>query len=517
MDDTEVLIAGAGPTGLMLALWLVRRGVRVRVVDPKPGPTQETRALAVQARTLEFYAQLGLAARALARGRVVDHISLWVRGRLVGRAFLGDVGGGLTPFPYAFILTQDENEALLLAALRQAGGAVEWRSELTGFDQDEDGVAATLRREDGGTERLRARFLAGCDGAGSAVRHLAGIRFPGGTYAQTFYVADVAARGKLREGDLNLLLDDARFQAFFPLPGRGHHRIVGLLPPGLGAEPSFEQVRPSIEARGLTRVTALNWFSSYRVHHRVAEHFRVGRVFLLGDAGHVHTPVGGQGMNTGLGDAVNLAWKLAQALGGADEALLDSYAAERQPFAQALVRSTDRAFEIVVNPSGSARLVRTRLVPVLFPLLTRLRAVRRLLFLTVSQTRLHYPRSPLSQGRAGRVRGGDRLPWVPLVGGGSNFGALGLGWQLHVYGVPGPELLAWALRHDLPLRVFPFSRAARQAGLVEDAPCLVRPDGYLGLVAARFDPAAFDAYAARWLPKTSSPSVHAPPAAAPLG
>lgn len=508
MNTTDVLIAGAGPTGLMLALWLARAGVRVRVVDPKAGPTQETRAIVVHARTLEFYRQLGLGEEALARGRRLDHISLWVRGRRVGHVQLSDVGEDLTPYPFVYILTQNENEAMLLAHLERAGGRVSWQTELSGLIQDAAGVTASLRRG-GETETVRARYLAGCDGASSAARKALGIGFPGGTYAQTAWVADAVALGQVQAGELNLMLDDASFLAFFPMPGQDHYRILGQLPDGLAGQLTFQDLRPEVEARARTRVTAVNWFSTYRVHHRVADHFRLGRAFLLGDAGHLHTPVGGQGMNTGLGDAANLAWKLAQVVQGGNETLLDSYEPERMPFARALVSSTDRAFEFIARSSGTARFVRTRLAPLAASLVSRLRPARRFLFRTVSQTKIHYPDSPLSQGQAGQIGGGDRLPWVP-AGPGSNFDALqSLDWQLHVYGSPGPELLAWCARSDIALKVFAFSPAARRAGLAEDAPYLIRPDGYVGLAAPTFDAARFEAYRARFVNPPSS-SLHAP-------
>ncbi len=257
-------------------------------------------------------------------------------------------------------------------------------------------------------------------------------------------------------------------------------------------------MRGQIEADGLARVEQLHWFSDYRVHHRVADHFRRGRAFILGDAGHVHTPVGGQGMNTGLGDASNLAWKLAQAVRGRPAAL-DTYEAERRPFALSLVNITDRVFSAVVNPSPLTRWLRMSVLPTLLPRLSRLRALRRLLFLTVSQTRLHYPNSPLSVGKAGKVSGGMRLPWVQNERG-SNFDALqSLRWHLQVHGAPTPELLTWSERHDLPLHVFRYSRRAARAGLADSAIYLIRPDGYVGLALPGFDAAILDAYMGRWL------------------
>ena len=258
--------------------------------------------------------------------------------------------------------------------------------------------------------------------------------------------------GERRRGDLNLGLDSERFVAFFPMPrqarsdqatlDQGRYHIVGLLPEGTGEQPTLKTVRPDAEAHGLAHLKTVHRFSTYRVHHRVAEHFHSGRVFLLGDAAHVHTPMGGQGMNTDLGDAVNLAWKLAQVLQGSHRELLSTFEPERRPFARNLVRTTDRVFDVIVRRSGLARFIRIRAIPFIFPLLTRWRAVRRLLFLTVSQTRIEYRSSALSRGQSGRIRGGDRLPWVRQRQG-SNFGALqSLSWQVHVYGVPGPDLLA---------------------------------------------------------------------------
>ena len=233
-------------------------------------------------------------------------------------------------------------------------------------------------------------------------------------------------------------------------------------------------------------VAKVNWFSTYHVHHRVADHFRKGRAFLLGDAAHIHSPVGGQGMNTGIGDAVNLAWKLAAVLRGRAEAsLLDSYEPERIAFARRLVATTDRAFTGVTSSGATARLVRLRLVPLLFPLLFRFRPVRRLMFRTVSQTAVNYRGSSLSEGRAGPVHGGDRLPWVEPESpgtGADNFTPLdSIDWQVHVYGEASTEIRTACDRRKLPLHVFAWRPAMRRTGLRRNAVYLVRPDGYVAL------------------------------------
>ncbi|AZI44652.1 FAD-dependent oxidoreductase (plasmid) [Deinococcus psychrotolerans] len=498
MNTTQVLIAGAGPTGLMLGLWLTKLGIDVKIVDPKPGPAEETRAIVVQARTLEFYDQLGLGQEALSRGRHIDRVNLWTRGDLRASVRFDGVGRELTPHPYLYILTQDQNEALLVEALKALGVQVDWETALSGFEQAESGVTASLTHAEH-TQTVRAAYLAGCDGASSAVRHQLGIPLSGGTYSQRFFVADVVASGELHENDFNMSLDGDQFLAFFPLPGRHHHRIVGQLPPDAGEHPSVEAVRPQIDRQQIAKVEDVQWFSTYNVHHRVADQFQAGRVLLLGDAAHVHSPVGGQGMNTGLGDAANAAWKLAQAVTG-DPAALASYGPERRPFAATLVKTTDRAFSGVINPSPLARLIRNEWAPVALKLLGRSPILRRLLFLTLSQLRIRYPTSPLSVGRAGRVSGGERLPWVNSESGG-NFEALqSLSWQVHVYGAPSPEILTWCGQWQVPLHVFGFGRGAQQAGFSENAFYLVRPDGYVGMAAPEFEWTAAEKYAERWLP-----------------
>jgi len=231
-------------------------------------------------------------------------------------------------------------------------------------------------------------------------------------------------------------------------------------------------------------VERVNWFSTYHVHHRVADRFRTGRAFLLGDAAHIHSPVGGQGMNTGIGDAVNLAWKLAAVLHGhANASILDSYEPERIAFARRLVATTDRGFTGVTSRGTIARLLRLEVVPRLLPALFKLPMVRRFMFRTISQTLVNYRGSGLSQGRAGTVYGGDRLPWVKTDGvDEDNFTPLtSLDWQVHVYGETGPEIRAVCDGRKLPLHVFSWHPEMDRAGFRRNAVYLVRPDGYVAL------------------------------------
>jgi hypothetical protein len=258
----------------------------------------------------------------------------------------------------------------------------------------------------------------------------------------------------------------------------------------------FEDVRGKAIEHLKLDVKKVNWFSTYRVHHRVALRFRDRHAFLLGDAAHIHSPVGGQGMNTGIGDAVNLAWKLAAVLNdSAPATLLDTYEPERIPFARRLVATTDRAFTIVTNRGGFARLVRTRIVPLLVPLVTRLGAFRRFLFTTVSQTLVNYRKSSLSTGTAGKVQGGDRLPWVELAPGEDNFAPLAsLKWQAHVYGELQRGVREVSAELRLPLHEFKWQDGMRRAGFQNGALYLVRPDGYVALADPNADPARLRQY-----------------------
>jgi hypothetical protein len=276
-------------------------------------------------------------------------------------------------------------------------------------------------------------------------------------------------------------------------------RFIGVVPEALQGRDDlrFDDLRGEVEQVTGTRVTKVNWFSEYHVHHRVADHFRGGRVFLSGDAGHVHSPAGGQGMNTGIGDAVNLGWKLAAVLGGrADPVLLGSYEAERIPFAQSLVRTTDRVFEAFVGRGVFSRMVRSVLLPFVLPLALRFSAARRAQFRLVSQVRIAYRESPLSDGSAGEVHAGDRLPWVE---GADNFAPLvSLGWQVHVHGTAPAALRDYATGVKLPLHEWPWTEATRRAGLELDALYLVRPDGHIGFARREPDVAGLQTYLDRF-------------------
>jgi len=497
---SDVLIIGAGPTGLVLALWLTKLGVKVRIVDKTAEPGTTSRALAVHARTLELYQQLDLADFVVEHGHRVPAVDLWVRGEPAARLPFETIGEDLTAYPFLEIFPQDQHERLLIERLEKLGVAVERRTELVRFIDEGDRVVASLRKPDGRDKDCEASYIAGCDGAHSLVRDTLGTGFPGGTYRQVFYVADVEAAGPSIDGQLHVDLDEADFLAVFPLAGEGRARLIGTVRDERADHADklkFEDVSQRAIDHLKVQVKTVNWFSTYHVHHRVTEHFRKGRAFLLGDAAHIHSPAGGQGMNTGIGDAINLAWKLEAVLTGrAPDNLLDTYETERIGFARRLVATTDRVFTLATAEGRIAEIMRTRIVPVIFPRVVAFEPVRDYIFRTVSQITLNYRRTPLSVGAAGHVHGGDRLPWIRSEGT-DNFAPLSaMIWQIHVYGAAHPDLIKWCRDRNVALHVFAWTAQHEAAGLARDALYLLRPDTYVALADPSGAPDAIERYCA---------------------
>ena len=498
MNNPQVLIVGAGPTGLVLALWLTKQKVTVRIIDKAAKAGTTSRALAVHARTLELYRQLGLDKPVVEKGYTVPGARMWLGGEQKARVPFDELVSDMTPYGFLHIFPQDEHEKLLIDHLQTMGIEVERPTELLGYREESGKVIAQIRGADGQEEEVTADYIAGCDGARSKVREVAGTGFPGGTYSNVFYVADVQGEGPAFNGDLNVELDESDFLAIFPLAHKERIRLIGAIKEHEGQDLeklTFDDIRDKAAKQLKLKVDKVNWFSTYRVHHRVTDHFRVGRAFLLGDAAHIHTPVGGQGMNTGIGDAINLAWKLKAVLSGAaDDGLLDSYDAERRAFALRLVKTTDEAFVFVASDGRLAELVRRRIAPIVLPQIVRFDAVREFIFRTISQLTLNYRDKGLDEGRAGRVYGGERLPWVKS-GSDDNYTALEQAvWQVHVYGQASGDLEAWSKANNVPLHVYAWNEAYDDAGLDKNALYLMRPDTYVGMASSDQDVKALDRY-----------------------
>lgn len=418
---TEVLVIGAGPSGLTIANLLARSGVGLRILDKKAGPTKESRALVVHAKILELLDKLGLADQAIEEGRRMGTVELLNEGKRAGKiSFLDDHTDDRTPYPFILIYEQSQSERLLTHGLTEVGSRVEWGTEMLSLAQTPDGVQVTVRRPDGSEETIEAGWVVGADGAHSPVRRTLSLGFAGETYKQTLFLADVDMEGALEARQVSMDLTRTGFNAFFPLPGGDRRfRIVGDLPTELADRDAItlDELQRVLDSQSRLHVNILRarWISVYRTHHRITEQFRVGRVFLVGDAAHIHSPAGGQGMNTGIGDAYNLAWKLALVVKGhAREELLDSYEAERMPFARAILHSSDQGFHVqsTTNPVGQR--LKIFLVPLLFRLLSLLSPLRRRAFWLLSQLWTSYRNSP-AVAESGPVkkgpRAGDRTPY----------------------------------------------------------------------------------------------------------
>jgi hypothetical protein len=349
------------------------------------------------------------------------------------------------------------------------------------------------------------------------VRELNGITFPGAPYEHVFFVADTEATGQMTPDEVNVYLLRDGFHLFFPMRGKDHWRVVGILPPELRNRPDvkFEDIIPAVtkEAGSNLSFRSCSWFSTYRIHHRAAAQFRKGRCFVLGDAAHIHSPVGAQGMNTGLQDAYNLGWKLALVVQGrADASLLETYAEERIPIAKRLLDTTDRGFRIVVSDSPLAGIFRTEVMARLGSVAMSLQPVQRAAFRLVSQTGIHYGWSTLSQATdklaGGAPQPGDRFPWLHLkfsTGGAveDSFRKLDdTRFNLLVFGQPAPagETGLGDLLQVFAIPADPMNdKELARAGIPTPSFFLMRPDGYVGLCGSRPDPGAIRNYVSQRL------------------
>ncbi|HEX6839691.1 MAG TPA: FAD-dependent monooxygenase [Polyangia bacterium] len=390
MSEPRILIVGAGPTGLSLAIELARRGVPFRLIDKATVRSDKSRALAVQARSLELMRPWGVADELVARGQKAFAAQFFVEKKPSAVVELGDIGVDDTPYPHLLFTSQAETERLCDAALARLGGRVEWGVELSGAREDGEAVEAQL-----GSERARFDWVVGCDGAHSAVRHAAGLEFAGGAYEQDFVLADLKIAWSAPER-VYFFLGRGKNAVVLPLVD-GQQRIIGTFgappPERAGDEPSMAELEALMrEVCPLAHTLgAPTWKARFRLHHRGVSRYRAGRLVVAGDAAHIHSPAGGQGMNTGIQDAINLGWKLALvARGEAPATLLDSYDEERRPVGQRLLQFTDRLFSVATSANPLVVWARNRLVPAFAPLILRTPARRKVAFRFISQLGIRY-------------------------------------------------------------------------------------------------------------------------------
>lgn len=409
----DVLIVGAGPVGLTLANDLLRRGIRCRIIDSAPQATQKTKALGIHAKTLELLAKMGVAHTAIERGLKSPGFSLYSDGKRLTRVNFEEHLLN-SPYPYVLMLPQNETEKLLTEHLQSQGSAIEWQVELVQLTQDEQGVEAVLRHADGQEEHVRVGWLVGCDGAHSAVRHLLGLNFAGTTFEQSFTVGNVHMTWNLPYDEILAFVHRGNFIAYFPMAD-GRHRVVIAyeLDKAPTGEVTPEEIQQIIDACGPAGARASDPadLTRFHVNQRRAEHYARGRIFLAGDAAHIHSPIGAQGMNTGIQDALNLGWKLALTVKGqASSRLLESYEAEREQVGEALLHGTERATRMALTRNPLLLALRQALAPIFFSSLPR--AAHRLAE-ALSEISIAYPHSPIvvdQRDNKGALHAGDRAP-----------------------------------------------------------------------------------------------------------
>jgi 2-polyprenyl-6-methoxyphenol hydroxylase-like FAD-dependent oxidoreductase len=538
-NTIDVLIVGAGPTGLTLACQLRRLGVDFRIIDKNQEPSTTSKAIGLQYRVSEVLAWMGLFDRFLSRGVTGTGVSFYAGGERILHLRLDRLHGmsGRGAFEAkSLVLPQSVTESLLIEALGEHGGAVERGTSFVEFTQESDGVVSRIWRPDGEEETVGSRYLVGCEGPHSVIRKQAGLSFEGKTYPVSYFMADVELDWEVERGDVRVWIhEDGMFSAI-PMPGERRWRLFvesGKKVEEGATEVTLDLVRRLMAERTgdrVTRATSPTWLSEFRISCRMVDRFANGRVYLAGDAAHVHSPTGGQGITTGVQDAYNLAWKLDMVLRGvAPDSLLDTYTEERLPVVRRVLKNTDQTASVFLAHSRPRRVFRDHVV---LPLL-RSRTMQKRLTRRMSQLDINYRGSSLSVhqekaliGRV-RVRAGDRTPDVvfrdaatgeettlferlgrsrPIALFGVDAGAAGvlptrIRRSMEALGGLGVDcslvLPEEAGRHDGETLIDTGAEFRRLYGVRGEFLYLIRPDGYVGLFQSPVDQPSLQAYAAK--------------------
>ena len=495
---TDVLIIGAGPTGLALACQFVRYGINFVIVETNESVTPYSKAIGVHARTLEIYEQIGLAQKAIEQGAIAGKVRMLAGGKVRSEMDLSNIGEGLSPYPYVLMLEQSKNEQLLYEYLQSRRKEVLWKTELESFSQTEVDVTTQVKTADSVSQTIEAKYLIGCDGAKSQTRHALGLELEGSTFERIFYVADAQVDWHLSHDALHVCLSKDSFVVFFPLKGEKRYRIVGVFPEEFAQDEGdilYEEMEYRIkeEAQLELDIHDVEWFSTYKVHTRRVSQFSQGRGFLAGDAAHIHSPAGAQGMNTGIQDGYNLAWKMALVLRGkTDEKLLDTYNEERLENAKHLLQTTDRLFQFAAGSEWFFAFLRTHVLPYVAKYILSLDTVKKSIFPLLSQIGINYRHSSLSQ-HAGdehfKVKAGDRMSYF-LVDGKSIYDKLRQP-KFHLLVFSNAQSDFQALKTELENQyaelvdlnaISLYPQVAEAFDTDRSFNVLLRPDNYVGLI-----------------------------------
>ncbi|MDF2452430.1 MAG: Pentachlorophenol monooxygenase [Bacteroidota bacterium] len=418
MKSTQVIIVGAGPTGLSMAAQLMRYQIDFIIIEKNQKTTHLSKAIVVQARTLEIFEELGIAVQAVTEGQVTTGMNMFYKGNRKARVNLSGLGEGLSQFPYALSLEQSKTEKILADHLTANGKQILWGSEFIRTEQTNHGVTVYYKDKAGQEQTIEASYLVGCDGASSPVRHQMGLTFEGDTIPKLFYVADVKIKSAvINQNEMYMFMIQKGFILFFPMEGIGHYRIVGILPDAkdIHEEFHFTDIKETIRKEVAVPIDFEKefWFSTYKVHSRKANSFENNRCFIAGDAAHIHTPAGGQGMNTGIQDAYNLAWKMAGVLKGElNTIVLKTYDSERGKNARNLLRSTDRMFDMMSGVNPVWNFFRLHIFSRIMGYVIKSPLAKKMVFPLISQTGIRYSANDLTVTSCiGKVRSGVRMPY----------------------------------------------------------------------------------------------------------
>jgi 2-polyprenyl-6-methoxyphenol hydroxylase-like FAD-dependent oxidoreductase len=504
---TEVLIVGAGPTGLMMACQLAVQQISFRIIDKNTVSSQNSGALIVQARTLEIFEQLGIADNAIKEGIVADRIDILYNAKKITGTSIKSIGGNLSQFPFLLMLEQSKTEKLLLKFLEERGCYVERNIQFKRFTEHKDRVITDVIMPDGSGQTILSKFIIGADGSKSAIRNFLNIPFTGKTYARPIFILDCGAISEINSAAITFAFSNTSVAGFFPL-GNQRWRVDGSFPVRVKKS---KIITLETVTKGLQNWNNLNfllhdteWFSVSHSQQKYAQTIRIGNCFLVGDSAHVNTPVGAQGMNTGLQDAHNLAWKLAFVLKQkANPKLLDSYSTERMGISKGFARYADTVFKLVTNTNIAIQLFRTFALKMyfkrIFPKLENKEKSRLKFFKAISQIDIHYKPGSGSYKDVeklflqGSPKPGYRFPYVEFILNNKSTNSHQIldasGYTLLLLAEElSPEIKSISEKYNLAVVMVKHlpetDKIYTSLGITNTGYYLIRPDMYIGLRSA---------------------------------
>lgn len=493
----EVLIVGAGPTGLILALTLDKFDIPFKIIEKKKSPDEISKAMLVVPGTLEHYSQLDLVKNVLENGLEPEKVVIHNHKETIELDFEA-YRMQLSRYSRLFTYPQDEHERFLIQTLEERGHKIHWNISFETLDQQSNKITVQMK-EDEETFSETFTYVIGADGGSSAVRKAVDIPFEGGTNEQVFFVADAELENEELQGEVaHVFMLRQNFLLAFPLSNQKTKRLIGIIPEELVEKDkkSMEHMAPIFREHFGIEIAESQWFSEYKIHHRLAESFKVGNVFLAGDAAHVHSPVGGQGMNAGIADAINLGWKLAYVLKGkSPKQLLYTYHQERSEFAKELVSTTDRAFKVVTANNPFISQLRSQLITTFADLVfNKTDRLSDFFFKTISQMATQYEETALNAKDVQNKLLGSRLPYYK-----NNLNYTDeMKWHVQVYGQIDTDFEAFLLKNGLFYYEITWEDSMKDTGFSPNTAYLIRPDGYIAWVSEEQDVASIARYLHKW-------------------